>query len=184
MHHLEYNQKEENLNSQGDIDLIEDFVFGKKTIFPLDKMRKGNEKYAENSYNNKGDFYSKENENEKEEFFDLADLGVLEADDDIFENFDEENIPVIKNIYKRKKCSAEKFRTKQNFSRNGNITNNNNKNNNVNCNSDLDNLNSSPLGNCGNVDKKNTFKEFEGDMRKDLRFIGKSIFFLIFFNFF
>jgi len=44
---------------------------------------------------------------------DLAELGVLEVDDDIFENFDEENIPVIKNIYKRKKGSAEKFMTNQ-----------------------------------------------------------------------
>lgn len=51
---------------------------------------------------------------EKEELLDLDELGVLEVDDDIFENFDEENIPIIKNIYKRKKCSAEKFKINTN----------------------------------------------------------------------
>lgn len=43
----------------------------------------------------------------------LEQLGVIEVHDEIFENFDEENIPVIKNIYKRKKGSAEKFKTNQ-----------------------------------------------------------------------
>jgi hypothetical protein len=61
---------------------------------------------------------------EKEDYFDLDELGVLEADDDIFENFDEENIPVIKNIYKRKKSSAEKFKTNQ--SNRNNFLNNQN----------------------------------------------------------
>lgn len=56
-----------------------------------------------------GFYYDKE----RDEYLDLAELGVLEVDDDIFENFDEENIPVIKNIYKRKKGSAEKFKTNQ-----------------------------------------------------------------------
>jgi len=36
---------------------------------------------------------------ERDEYLDFAELGVMEVDDDIFENFDEENIPVIKNIY-------------------------------------------------------------------------------------
>ena len=40
-------------------------------------------------------------------------MGVFEADDDVFDDFDEENIPVIKNIYKRKKGSAEKLKTNQ-----------------------------------------------------------------------
>jgi hypothetical protein len=44
----------------------------------------------------------------------LEELGVFEVEDDIFENFDEENVPVIKNIYNRKKGSAEKLKTNQN----------------------------------------------------------------------
>jgi hypothetical protein len=43
----------------------------------------------------------------------LEDLGVFEVEDEIFENFDEDNIPVIKNIYRRKKGSAEKLKTNQ-----------------------------------------------------------------------
>jgi hypothetical protein len=49
----------------------------------------------------------------KEENLSLEELGVFEVEDEIFENFDEENIPVIKNIYKRKKGSAEKLKTNQ-----------------------------------------------------------------------
>ena len=54
---------------------------------------------------------------------------MIEVDDDIFENFDEENIPVIKNIYKRKKCSAEKYKTNKN-SKNVNLLIQNNMNTN------------------------------------------------------
>jgi hypothetical protein len=43
----------------------------------------------------------------------LEDLGILEVEEEIFENFDEDNIPVIKNLYKRKKGSAEKLKTNQ-----------------------------------------------------------------------
>jgi hypothetical protein len=50
---------------------------------------------------------------EKEDNTSLEDLGVLEVEDEIFENFDEDNIPVIKNIYQRKKGSAEKLKTNQ-----------------------------------------------------------------------
>lgn len=68
--------------------------------------------YSNKQQQNKNEaafYYDKE----RDEYLDLAELGVLEVDDDIFENFDEENIPVIKNIYKRKKGSAEKFKTNQ-----------------------------------------------------------------------
>ena len=68
-------------------------------------------------------------ERDKEELLDLDELGVIEVDDDIFENFDEENIPVIKNIYKRKKCSAEKYKTNKN-SKNVNLLIQNNMNTN------------------------------------------------------
>lgn len=61
----------------------------------------------------------------KEENMSLEDLGVIEVDDEIFENFDEDNIPVIKNIYKRKKGSAEKLKTNQN-ARNLLMSNHNN----------------------------------------------------------
>ena len=49
----------------------------------------------------------------KDENISLEELGVFEVEDEIFENFDEDNIPVIKNIYKRKKGSAEKLKTNQ-----------------------------------------------------------------------
>lgn len=55
-----------------------------------------------------------ENLENKEELLSLEDLGVFEAEDEIFDNFDEDNIPVIKNMYRRKKGSAEKLKTNQN----------------------------------------------------------------------
>jgi hypothetical protein len=55
-----------------------------------------------------------ENSDNKEDLLSLEDLGVFEAEDEIFDNFDEENIPVIKNLYRRKKGSAEKLKTNQN----------------------------------------------------------------------
>jgi hypothetical protein len=48
-----------------------------------------------------------------EENLSLEDLGVFEVEHEIFENFDEDNIPVLKNNYKRKKGSAEKLKTNQ-----------------------------------------------------------------------
>jgi hypothetical protein len=67
----------------------------------------------------------------RDENISLEELGVFEAEDEIFENFDEENIPVIKNVYKRKKGSAEKLKTNQN-TRNLLMSNHNVPNNNVN----------------------------------------------------
>lgn len=69
----------------------------------------------------------------KDDNVSLEELGVFEAEDEIFDNFDEENIPVIKNVYKRKKGSAEKLKTNQNtrnlLMSNHNVpTNNNNSN--------------------------------------------------------
>jgi hypothetical protein len=65
---------------------------------------------------------------EKEDAETLEELGVFEAEDEIFENFDEENIPVLKNMYRRKKGSAEKLKTNQN-ARNLLMSNQNNNSN-------------------------------------------------------
>jgi len=110
-----------------------------------------------NNYSNSRKHNSKNKQEEKlshdkerDECLDFAELGVMEVDDDIFENFDEENIPVIKNIYKRKKGSAEKFKTNQN-NRNvflSNQNNNNNGNHNNNHGNDI-------YGNVNHPNKKN-----------------------------
>ena len=71
----------------------------------------------DNSYNNykdSKDQLEKDKLKLKDENISLEELGVFEVEGEIFDNFDEENIPVIKNIYKRKKGSAEKLKTNQN----------------------------------------------------------------------
>lgn len=92
-------------------------------LINANKINKHSEKVNNSTEKEAGIYYDKE----RDEYLDLAELGVLEVDDDIFENFDEENIPVIKNIYKRKKGSAEKFKTNQS-NRNMFLNNQNNTN--------------------------------------------------------
>ena len=95
----------------------------------LDKKQKNivNNYYLNNNVQNLNNLKHLKDDNVS-----LEELGVFEAEDEIFDNFDEENIPVIKNVYKRKKGSAEKLKTNQNtrnlFMSNNNVPNNNNSN--------------------------------------------------------
>lgn len=75
------------------------------------------EKYYNNNENtghNNINTYNNNDNIKLDENLSLEELGVIEVNEEIFDNFDEDNIPVIKNIYKRKKGSAEKLKTNQN----------------------------------------------------------------------
>lgn len=131
-------------------------------------LRKNQNFSSNNNYENEAGLYY---DKERDEYLDFAELGVLEVDDDIFENFDEENIPVIKNIYKRKKGSAEKFKTNQNNRNKFLNSQMNNENNNNNFN---DGPNSSLLLNNNNKINNNCYGINQGIQTNSNKNLGKN----------
>jgi len=72
-----------------------------------------NQKMSPHNPSNKVKYKCSPRDLDKEEILSLEDLGVVEVEDEIFDNFDDDNIPVLKNTYSRKKGSSEKLKTNQ-----------------------------------------------------------------------
>jgi hypothetical protein len=174
----------ENENFEDEEENYEAEKFYKKKNFGFNKNRNSQmqNNNIKNNANNKdqsgsGIYYDKE----RDEYLDLAELGVMEVDDDIFENFDEENIPVIKNIYKRKKGSAEKFKTNQNnrnmFLNNQNIHNSYDDSDNINNNksaesdNDIKTQQGSFINSKNLMDTNNSTDKFSSDLHCKILFL-------------
>ena len=85
----------------------------------LIKFKENEKKSTENFNSTENNFNSTEKNNnnfikDDDDNLTLEDLGVKEVDENIFDNFDEENIPILKKNNVRCKGYAAKFKTNQN----------------------------------------------------------------------
>jgi hypothetical protein len=176
---------EDNLDiiSPSKVDEVNDFIDFIKIPEILDDN-------LSNNINSKGYYSNKNNNNTREDLnsnnfnnrninnngiksisddFNFEELGVFEVEDEIFENFDEENIPIIKNIYKRKKGSAEKLKTNQNTRNLLMSTQNYNNNNQYYRNETHNNTNRYNMKENILEENKNNLDKLDEDMLPDLK---------------